>query len=136
LKYGFTVNHVRGVRLVTGDGEIIDLGGGGVLDTPGYDLMGVLVGSEGTLGIATEVVLRILRRPEATRTFFASFSSTAAAGQCVSEIIGRGIVPAAIEMMDRLAIEAAVRAVGVDWPITGAALLMDVDGPLAEVEHT
>jgi glycolate oxidase len=135
LKYGFTVNHVRGARLVTADGDVVDIGGP-VLDAPGYDLLGVLVGSEGTLGIVTEVVLRILRRPEATRTFFASFASTADAGRCVSEIIGSGIVPAAIEMMDRLAIEAAVRAVSVDWPVTGAALLMDVDGPLAEVEHT
>ena len=139
LKYGFTSHHVRGVRLVTAEGEIVDLGGP-VLDAPGYDLLGVLVGSEGTLGVATEIVLRILRRPEATRTFFAAFPSTAEAGACVSEIIGRGIVPAAIEMMDRLAIEAAIRAVAVDWPIdaprVGAALLMDVDGPLGEVEHT
>ncbi|HET6149810.1 MAG TPA: FAD-linked oxidase C-terminal domain-containing protein [Polyangia bacterium] len=139
LKYGFTTNHVRGVRLVTAEGEVVDLGGP-VLDAPGYDLLGVLVGSEGTLGVATEIVLRVLRRPEATRTFFAAFASTTQAGACVSEIIARGIVPAAIEMMDRLAIEAAIRAVAVDWPIeaprVGAALLMDVDGPLGEVEHT
>jgi glycolate oxidase len=139
LKYGFTTNHVRGVRLVTAEGEIVDLGGP-VLDAPGYDLLGVLVGSEGTLGVATEIVLRILRRPQATRTFFAAFPSTAEAGACVSEIIGRGIVPAAIEMMDRLALQAAIAAVAVDWPIdappVGAALLMDVDGPLGEVEHT
>jgi glycolate oxidase len=139
LKYGFTTNHVRGARLVTIDGDIVDLGGC-VLDTPGYDLLGVLIGSEGTLGIVTEIVLRILRRPEATRTFFAAFPSTTEAGTCVSEIIGGGIVPAAIEMMDRLAIEAAMKAVAVDWqvdsPRVGAALLMDVDGPLAEVEHT
>src|SRR6185295_4625669 len=110
LKYGFTVNHVRGVRLVTADGDVVDLGGGvtGVLDPPGYDLLGVLVGSEGTLGIATEIVLRVLRRPEATRTVFASFPSTTEAGACVSAIIASGIVPAAIEMMDQLAIEAAV----------------------------
>jgi glycolate oxidase len=135
LKYGFTVNHVRGARLVTADGDIVDLGEGGVLDPPGYDLLGVLVGSEGTLAVVTEVVLRILRRPEATRTFLAAFPSTDEAGRCVA-----GIVPAAIEMMDRLAIEAAVKAVGVDWlerwPSIGAALLMDVDGPQAEVEHT
>jgi glycolate oxidase len=139
LKYGFTTNHVRGARLVTADGEVVDLGGP-VLDAPGYDLLGVLVGSEGTLGVVTEIVLRILRRPEATRTFFAAFPSTAEAGACVSAIIGRGIVPAAIEMMDRLAIEAAVQAVAVDWridqPRVGAALLMDVDGPAGEVAHT
>src|SRR5215471_11334800 len=135
LKYGFTVNHVRGVRMVLADGTIVDLGGP-VLDTPGYDLLGVVVGSEGTLGIVTEVVLRILRKPEATRTFFATFPSTDEAGNCVSEIIGTGIVPAAIEMMDRLAIQAAVAATGVDWPDVGAALLMDVDGRAAEAEHT
>src|SRR5690242_3379026 len=135
LKYGFTVNHVRGLRMVTAAGEVVDIGGP-VLDGPGYDLLGVVVGSEGTLGIVTEVVLRILRKPEATRTFFATFPSTDEAGNCVSEIIGTGIVPAAIEMMDRLAIQAAVAATGVDWPDVGAALLMDVDGCTAEAEHT
>jgi glycolate oxidase len=135
LKYGFTVNHVLGARLVLADGSVIDLGGP-VLDTPGYDLTGALVGSEGTLGIVTEVVLRVLRKPEATRTFFATFPSTDEAGHAVSRIIAAGIVPAAIEMMDRLAIVAIKAATGVDWPDVGAALLMDVDGPLAEVEHT
>jgi len=135
LKYGFTVNHVLAARLVTFDGTVVDLGSA-VQDTPGFDLLGVLVGSEGLVGIVTEVTLRILRKPEATRTFFATFPSTTEAGNCVSEIIGSGIVPAAIEMMDRLAIEAAKAAVGVDWPDVGAALLMDVDGPLAEAEHT
>src|SRR6202171_5657768 len=135
LKYGFTVNHVLGARLVLGDGSVVDLGGP-VPDAPGYDLLGVLVGSEGMLGIVTEVVLRILRKPEATRTFFATFPSTDEAGTAVSAIIASGIVPAAIEMMDRLAIVAAKAATGVDWPDVGAALLMDVDGPLAECEHT
>jgi glycolate oxidase len=135
LKYGFTVNHVLGVTLVLADGEIVELGGG-ALDTPGYDLVGVVVGSEGTLGIVTEVTLRLLRKPEATRTFFATFPSTDEAGAAVSAIIASGIVPAAIEMMDRLAMEAAVKATGLDWPDVGASLLMDVDGPSAEVEHT
>jgi glycolate oxidase len=135
LKYGFTVNHVRGARLVLADGSIVDLGGP-VLDAPGYDLLGVVVGSEGLLGIVTEVVLRILRKPQATRTFFATFPSTDEAGAAVSAIIASGIVPAAIEMMDRLAIVAAKAATGLDWPDVGAALLMDADGPVAEVEHT
>src|SRR5947208_3152863 len=135
LKYGFTVNHVLGARVVLADGSVTDLGGP-VLDTPGYDLPGALVGSEGTLGIVTEVVLRVLRKPEATRTFFATFPSTDEAGNAVSLIIAAGIVPAAIEMMDRLAIVAIKAATGVDWPDVGAALLMDVDGPLAEVEQT
>jgi len=135
LKYGFTTNHVLGARVVLADGEIVDLGGP-VLDAPGYDLVGVLVGSEGLLGIATEIVLRLLRKPHATRTLFATFPSTDEAGAAVSAIIASGIVPAAIEMMDRLAIVAAKAATGVDWPEVGAALLMDVDGSLAEVEHT
>jgi len=135
LKYGFTTNHVLGARLVLSDASVVDLGGP-VLDTPGYDLLGVLVGSEGTLGIVTEVVVRVLRKPEATRTFFATFPSTDEAGAAVSAIIAARIVPAAVEMMDRLAIVAIKAATGVDWPDVGAALLMDVDGPLAEVEHT
>jgi len=135
LKYGFTVNHVLGVRMVLYDGRVVDLGGP-VLDQPGYDLPGVVVGSEGLLGIVTEVVLRILRMPEATRTFFATFPSTTEAGNAVSAIIASGIVPAAIEMMDTLAIVAAKAATGVDWPEVGAALLMDVDGVAPECEHT
>jgi glycolate oxidase len=135
LKYGFTVNHVLGARVVLADATVVDLGGP-VLDAPGYDLVGVLVGSEGTLGIVTEVVIRILRKPEATRTFFATFPSTDEAGETVSQIIAAGIVPAAVEMMDRLAIVAIKASTGVQWPDVGAALLMDVDGPLAEVEHT
>src|SRR3954465_15232296 len=147
LKYGFTVNHVLGARCVLSDGTVMDLGGP-VQDTPGYDLVGALVGSEGTLCIVTEVVLRILRKPEATRTFFATFPSTDEAGNAVSQIIAAGIVPAAIEMCDRLAIIAIKAATGVDWPDVraalrmdadgpdgGAALLMDAGGPLAEVEH-
>src|SRR5207245_1212535 len=106
------------------------------LDQPGYDLTGVVVGSEGLLGIVTEVTLRILRKAEATRTFFATFPSTTEAGNAVSAIIASGIVPAAIEMMDTLAIVAAKAATGVDWPEVGAALLMDVDGVAAECEHT
>ena len=135
LKYGFTTNHVLGARLVLADGTVVDLGGP-VPDAPGYDLLGVLVGSEGMVGIVTEVVLRVLRKPQATRTFFATFPSTDEAGNAVSAIIASGIVPAAIEMMDRLAIVAAKAATGLDWPDVGAALLMDADGPEAEVEHT
>ena len=135
LKYGFTANHVLGARIVLGDGSVVDVGGP-VLDAPGYDLLGVLVGSEGTLGIVTEIVLRTLKKPESTRTFFATFPSTDEAGNAVSAIIASGIVPAAIEMMDRLAIVAAKAATGVDWPVVGAALLMDVDGTAAEVQHT
>jgi glycolate oxidase len=135
LKYGFTTNHVLGAVVVLADGSVVELGGP-VLDAPGYDLRAALVGSEGTLAVVTEVVLRILRRPEATRTFFATFPSTTEAGNAVSLIVAAGIVPAAIEMMDRLAITAIVAATGIDWPDVGAGLLMDVDGTAAEVEHT
>ncbi len=136
LKYGFTVNHVTAVTIVTSDGEIVEVGAG-ASDPLGYDLMAVVVGSEGLVGIVTEAVVRILRSPEATRTFFATFPSTNEAGHCVSEIVAAGIVPAAIEMMDQLAIEAIVKSTHVDWPLdVGAALLVDVDGPLAEAEHT
>ncbi|WP_394835665.1 FAD-binding protein [Pendulispora rubella] len=135
LKYGFTTNHVLGAKVILADGSLVELGGP-VLDAPGYDLRGALVGSEGTLCVVVEVVLRILRKPEATRTFLATFPTTGEAGNAVSLIIAAGIVPAAIEMMDRLAIVAIKAATGVDWPDVGAALLMDVDGPTAEVEHT
>ena len=138
LKYGFTVNHALGARVVLADGSVADIGAvDGEADVPGYDLMGVFVGSEGLLGIVTEIVVRILRRPQATRTIFATFPSTDEAGAAVSAIISSGILPAAIEMCDRLAIEAIVKATGVDWPLdVGAALLMDVDGVSVEVEHT
>jgi len=136
LKYGFTVNHVVAVTVVLADGSIVEIGSPAT-DSLGYDLLAAVVGSEGLVGIVTEAVVRILRTPETTRTFFATFPSTDEAGSCVSEIVAAGIVPAAVEMMDALAIEAIVKATHVDWPLdVGAALLMDVDGTRAEVEHT
>jgi glycolate oxidase len=134
LKYGFTTNHVLAARVVLSDGSVVDLGGPAA-DAPGYDLLAALVGSEGLVGIVTEVTLRLLRKPETTRTFFATFPSTDEAGAAVSGIIAAGILPAAIEMMDRLAIVAAKAATGLDWPDVGAALLMDADGTRGEVEH-
>ena len=138
LKYGFTVNHVVAVRMVLSDGTVAEIGArNGAPDPLGYDLLGVVVGSEGLLGIVTEVVVRIMRLPEATRTIFATFPSTDEAAFAVSSVISSGIVPAAIEMCDALAIEAIVAATGVDWPLdVGAALLMDVDGITIETEHT
>jgi glycolate oxidase len=136
LKYGFTTNHVTAATIVTAEGEVVHLGSP-CSDALGYDLMAALIGSEGLIGIVTEAWIRILRAPEATRTLFATFPSTDEAGECVSGIVSAGIVPAAIEMMDRLAIEAIVKATGVDWPLdVGAALLIDVDGIAAEAEHT
>jgi glycolate oxidase len=130
------VNHVVAATIVTSDGEIVEVGSA-ASDPLGYDLMAVLVGSEGLVGIVTEAVVRILRTPEATRTFFATFPSTDEAGDCVSGIVAAGIVPAAVEMMDALAMEAIVKATGVDWPLdVGASLLIDVDGTVAEADLT
>jgi glycolate dehydrogenase FAD-linked subunit len=135
LKYGFTTNHVTGLEVVLPDGELVHLGGKAP-DPPGYDLLGAFVGSEGTLGIATKVTLRLLRKPEAVRTLMAAFEGTDHAGDAVSRIIGAGIVPAAIEMMDALAMEAAEAAVHVHYPEgAGAVLIVELDGPAAEVEH-
>jgi glycolate oxidase len=136
LKYGFTINHVLAVTLVTADAEIVKIGAAAP-DPIGYDLLSVVVGSEGMLGIVTEALVRILRQPQTTRTLFVTFPTTNEASQTVSQIVARGIVPAAIEMMDQLAIEAIVAATGVAWPLdVGAALLIDVDGPAAETAAT
>jgi glycolate oxidase len=132
LKYGFTIHHVLAATFVTADGRIARLGHE-VPDSPGLDLLGVVVGSEGTLGIVTEVVLKILPRPEAVDTLLAAFDSTDAAGDAVSRIIAAGVVPAAIEMMDRLTIEAAEQAVHAGYPDCEAALLVELDGPATEV---
>ncbi|HEX7188373.1 MAG TPA: FAD-linked oxidase C-terminal domain-containing protein [Actinomycetes bacterium] len=133
LKYGFTSNHVTGVEIVAPDGEVVRLGGKAP-DPPGYDLMGAFVGSEGTLGIVTEVTVRLTRAPEAVRCLLAAFPSTDEAGGAVSAIIGAGVVPAAIEMMDALAIEAAEAAVQCNYPKgAGAVLVVELDGPAADV---
>jgi glycolate oxidase len=133
LKYGFTTTHVLGLEVVLPDGSIVHFGGK-TLDTPGYDLAGVFVGSEGTLGIATKVTLRIVKRPECVRTLLAAFPGTNDAGAAVSDIIAAGMLPAAIEMMDNLAIQAAEAAVRANYPDCGALLLVELDGPTAEVE--
>jgi glycolate oxidase len=134
LKYGFTTNHVVGIELVAPDGEVVRLGGKAP-DPPGYDLLGAFVGSEGTLGIATEVTLRLTRAPEEVRTLLAAFPSTDEAGGAVSAVIGAGVIPAAIEMMDALAIEAAEAAVHCGYPAgAGAVLIVELDGPAADVE--
>jgi len=133
LKYGFTTTHVLGLEVVLPDGALVHLGGKS-LDVPGYDLMGVFVGSEGTLGIATKVTLRIVKRPECIRTLLAAFDGTNEAGAAVSDIIAAGMLPAAIEMMDNLAIQAAEAAVHPNYPNCGGLLLVELDGPVAEVE--
>jgi glycolate oxidase len=134
LKYGFTTTHVLGLEVVLPDGTLVHLGGK-ALDAPGYDLTGVFVGSEGTLGIATKVILRIVKRPECVHTLLAAFPSTNEAGAAVSGIIAAGMLPAAIEMMDKLAIQAAEAAVHANYPDCGALLLVELDGPFAEVQY-
>src|SRR6202011_4710258 len=133
LKYGFTTTHVLGLEVVLPDGTLVHLGGK-ALDAPGYDLAGVFVGCEGTLGIATKVILRIVKRPECVHTLLAAFPSTNEAGAAVSDIIAAGMLPAAIEMMDNLAIQAAEAAVHANYPNCGGLLLVELDGPMAEVE--
>ena len=133
LKYGFTVHHVLGVDAVLPDGELVHLGG--MLDAPGLDLLPVIVGSEGTLAVVTKATLRLLRRPEAVLTLLAGFTSIDEAGEAVSAIIACGIVPAAVEMMDRLTIEAAEAAVHPRFPDANAVLIVELDGPQAEVDE-
>ncbi|MGA2097443.1 MAG: FAD-linked oxidase C-terminal domain-containing protein, partial [Candidatus Acidiferrum sp.] len=132
LKYGFTTTHVLGLEVVLPDGTLIHLGGK-TLDAPGYDLLGVFVGSEGTLGIATKMILRIVKRPECVQTLLAAFPSTNEAGAAVSSMIAAGMLPSAIEMMDRLSIQASEAAVHANYPMCGALLLVELDGPVAEV---
>ncbi len=135
LKYGFTTNHVVQVEVVLPDGSVAHLGPGKAPDAPGYDLLGAFVGSEGTLGIATRVTLNVVRTPESVRTLLAGFDDTEGGGGAVSGIIGAGIVPAAIEMMDRLTMDAVEAAVHPGLPEeAGAVLVIELDGPEAEVE--
>lgn len=134
LKYGFTTHHVLGLELVAPDGEVVRVGGRAP-EQPGYDLLGVLVGSEGTLGVATEVTVRLTRSPERVRTLLAAFEHTDGAGAATSAIIAAGLVPAAIEIMDALAIEAAEQAVRCGYPEgAGAVLVVELDGPAEEVD--
>lgn len=135
LKYGVTTNHVLGLTYVTWDGEILQLGGK-AQDFPGYDLVGLLIGSEGTMGIVTEVTVRLLRRPQGVKTVLALFDSVSRASDAVSGIIARGIIPAALEMMDRMAIVAVERG---NFPVgypegQEAVLLIEVDGLEAGLE--
>jgi len=133
LKYGFTTTHVLGLEVILPDGSLVHLGGK-TLDAPGYDLCGVFVGSEGTLGIATKIILRVVKRPECVQTLLAAFPGTNEAGAAVSGIIAAGMLPAAIEMMDNLAIQAAEAAVHANYPNCGGLLLVELDGPIAEVK--
>jgi glycolate oxidase len=134
LKYGFTTHHVTGLTFVLPDGEVLELGGKS-LEPDGPDLLGAIVGSEGTLGIATRITLRIVRAPQAIRTLLAAFRAMDAAGAAVSGIVAAGVMPSALEMMDELTIEAAERAVAPGYPAgAGAVLLVELDGVAEQVE--
>jgi glycolate oxidase len=133
LKYGVTTNNVLGMRFVLMDGEIVDIGGGH-LDAAGYDLMGLIVGSEGQLGIATEATVRILRSPEGARPMLLGFGSSEAAGNCVSAIVGAGIIPVALEFMDKPAIQVCEAFAKAGYPTDVEALLIvEVEGSNEEM---
>jgi glycolate oxidase len=134
LSLGVTVNHILGVEVVLHDGSLAHFGGKSP-DAPGLDLTGLMVGSEGTLGVVTEATVRLLPLPEAVRTALALFASVEAASEAVSRLIGRGVVPSALEMMDKLAISAIEAAFHAGYPPeAGAVLLVEVDGLLEQVE--
>jgi len=135
LKYGLTTNNVLGLEMVTIDGEIVRLGGKH-LDAAGYDLLGIMVGSEGLLGVVTEVTVRILPKPTTARALLIGFPSNESAGSCVAAVIAAGIIPGGMEMMDRPAIHAAEDFVHAGYPRDVEALLIvELDGPAAEVDH-
>jgi glycolate oxidase len=135
LKYGLTTNNLLGLEIVLIDGEVVRLGGKH-FDAEGYDLMGVLTGSEGLLGVVTEVTVRILKKPPTVRALLIGFGSVADGGNCVAAIIGAGIIPGGMEMMDRPAIHAAEDFVKAGYPRDVEALLIvELDGPQAEVDH-
>jgi glycolate oxidase len=135
LKYGMTTNNVLGCEIVLMDGEVLRIGGRH-LDAPGYDLLGIITGSEGLLGVVTEITVRILKKPEIARAVLVGFPSSEDAGACVSAIIGAGIIPGGMEMMDAPAIRAAEAFVHAGYPLDCEALLIvEVDGPAAEVDH-
>src|SRR5579859_1952875 len=128
LKYGVTVNHVLGLEFVLPDGRVVQTGGP-TEDNPGYDLTGVMVGSEGTFGIATKIWCRITRNPQAYRTLLGVFETVDDATNTISDIIGAGIIPGALEMLDRLILQAVEEAFHFGFPLdAGAVLIMEVDG--------
>ena len=135
LKYGLTTNNVLGLEMALIDGTIVRLGGKH-LDSGGYDLLGVMVGSEGLLGIVTEVTVRLLRKPATARALLIGFPSNESAGACVAAIIGAGVIPGGMEMMDKPAIHATEDFVHAGYPLDVEALLIvEIDGPPAEVDH-
>ncbi len=134
LKYGVTTNNLMGVRMVQMDGTILDIGGAH-LDAAGYDLLGIICGSEGQMGVVTEATLRILRKPEGARPVLMGFDSNEVAGACVSDIIKAGVLPVAIEFMDRPVIRATEAFAGAGYPDCEALLIVEVEGSEAEIDE-
>jgi glycolate oxidase len=134
LKYGVTTNNLLGVTMVTMEGEVLEIGGAH-LDAGGYDLLGVICGSEGQLGVVTEATLRILRKPEGARPVLIGYDSNEVAGACVSDIIKAGILPVAIEFMDRPCIEATEAFAKAGYPMCEALLIVEVEGSPAEIDE-
>ena len=135
LKYGLTANNVLGLEMVLIDGDVVRLGGKH-LDSEGYDLLGLMTGSEGLLGVVTEVTVRILQKPTTARALMVGFPTSEEAGQCVADVIAAGIIPGGMEMMDRPAIHAAEDFVHAGYPLDVEALLIvELDGPAVEVDH-
>ena len=135
LKYGLTTNNLLGLKMILMDGQTINLGGKH-MDPGGYDLMGIVTGSEGLLGVITEVTVRILPKPPTARALLMGFNSSEAAGKCVASIIGAGIIPGGMEMMDRKAIHAAENFVNAGYPLDAEAILIvELDGPVEEVDY-
>lgn len=135
LKYGLTVHNVIAMKVLTAEGELMELGHG-ALDLPGYDLLALMTGSEGMLGAVVEVTVRLLPKPPAVEVLLASFHDVAAAGKAVADIIGSGILPAGLEMMDKMAIQAAEDFVHAGYPVDAEAMLLcELDGFNAEVEQ-
>ncbi len=133
LKYGVTTNNLLGVTLVMMDGEVVEIGGA-YLDSAGLDLLGVICGSEGQLGVVTEATLRILRKPEGARPVLIGFDSNEVAGACVSDIIKAGVLPVAIEFMDKPCVEAVEAFVNAGYPDAEAVLIVEVEGSGAEID--
>ena len=135
LKYGLTIHNIQQIKIITIEGELLTIGGSG-LDSPGYDLLALMTGSEGMLGVIVEVTVKLLPNPESAQVILAAFNDLIKAGKAVGDIISAGIIPAGLEMMDKLAIQAAEDFVHAGYPTDAAAILLcELDGSRAEVEE-
>ena len=135
LKYGLTVNNVLSLKVINADGDLLDIGGGECMDSPGFDLLALMHGSEGLLGIIVEVTVRLIPKPESAQVVLAAFNEISDAGAAVRDIISSGIIPAGLEMMDKLATQAAEDFVHANYPMAEALLLCELDGTQSEIDQ-